>query len=41
MEEAKEILENNRIEDISWLCSLSESELVSSFAITAYFSLFQ
>lgn len=30
MEEAKEILKDNRIEDISWLCSLSESELVSS-----------
>lgn len=27
MEEAKEILKDNRIEDISWLCSLSESEL--------------
>uniref|UniRef100_A0A9I9DRZ1 Uncharacterized protein n=1 Tax=Cucumis melo TaxID=3656 RepID=A0A9I9DRZ1_CUCME len=27
MEEANEILKNNRIEDISWLCSLSESEL--------------
>lgn len=27
MEEAKEILMNNRIEDISWLSSLTESEL--------------
>ncbi|KAA0055731.1 hypothetical protein E6C27_scaffold181G001160 [Cucumis melo var. makuwa] len=27
MEEANEILKNNRVEDISWLCSLSESEL--------------
>ncbi|XP_022156102.1 uncharacterized protein LOC111023068 [Momordica charantia] len=27
MEEAKEILKDNRIEDVSWLCSLSESEL--------------
>ncbi|XP_008460383.2 uncharacterized protein LOC103499220 [Cucumis melo] len=27
MEEANEILKNNRIEDISWLCSLSESEV--------------
>ena len=41
MEEANEILKNNRIEDISWLCSLSESELVSSFENGVSLSLFR
>jgi hypothetical protein len=29
MEEVEEVLGRNRLEDVSWLCSLSESELVS------------
>ena len=31
VDEVQEILGNNSLEDVTWLCSLSESELVSTF----------
>ncbi|KAK4790288.1 hypothetical protein SAY86_017592 [Trapa natans] len=34
MDLKEDVLGNNSIEDVSWLCQLSESELVSSFLFT-------
>ena len=33
VKEMNEILSKNRVEDVSWLCSLSESELVRSLVL--------